>query len=244
MSHTTLNTHEHEFEPQYGLPERLPTGEAIVWQGSPVWLDLAKQVFHVHKIALYFGIILILRGWYQWGVGASWQTILASIVMLAPLFGIALGCLYLLAYYSAKTTVYTITSKRVVMRIGIVLSVTYNIPFKEIFAANLVKSSSQASSIVLRLKPGTRIAYLQLWPHVRPWMLRYPQPMLRNLASAEAVAAVLADAWAIITNGVVTDSRSPEHASSDPGKFGRRTKQLQGNVPAVTSGSSLGIQST
>ena len=27
--------HEYEFEPQFGLPERLPSDEFIVWQGSP-----------------------------------------------------------------------------------------------------------------------------------------------------------------------------------------------------------------
>ena len=29
------NGHEHELEPQYGLPERLPATEKILWQGSP-----------------------------------------------------------------------------------------------------------------------------------------------------------------------------------------------------------------
>ena len=33
--------HEHEFEPQFGLPERLPDSERLLWQGSPSWRALA-----------------------------------------------------------------------------------------------------------------------------------------------------------------------------------------------------------
>ena len=34
---------EHEFEPQHGLPEPLPCGERIVWQGGPLcWRRAAR----------------------------------------------------------------------------------------------------------------------------------------------------------------------------------------------------------
>ena len=35
--------HEHEFEPQYGLPERLPQGESILWQASQTWRPLPAR---------------------------------------------------------------------------------------------------------------------------------------------------------------------------------------------------------
>lgn len=198
---------EHEFEPQYGLPERLPAGERIVWQGSPVWQHLAREVFHVRKIALYFVVILALRAWFVASSGASWQAVLTSVALLVPLFAAALGCLYALAYYSAKTTVYTITSKRVVMRVGIVLSVTYNLPFKEIFSAGLAAATDGTGNIALALKPGVRIAYLQLWPHVRPWVIRHPQPLLRSVANANQVASMLARTWASVTGGAAVPQR-------------------------------------
>ena len=52
--------HEHEFEPQHGLPERLPAGEHLLWQGTPDWRVIARRVFHVNKVAAYFALML---GW-------------------------------------------------------------------------------------------------------------------------------------------------------------------------------------
>ena len=40
------NGQEHELEPQYGLPERLPATEKILWQGSPDASVLARSAFH------------------------------------------------------------------------------------------------------------------------------------------------------------------------------------------------------
>ena len=46
---------EYATEPVKGLPELLPTGERMLWQGQPSWRALAIRVFHVRKIAIYFG---------------------------------------------------------------------------------------------------------------------------------------------------------------------------------------------
>jgi hypothetical protein len=48
----------------------------------------------------------------------------------------------------------------------------------------------------LTLAPGERIAYAVLWPHVRPWQMRQPSPMLRCIPDAEKVAGILAQAYA------------------------------------------------
>ena len=49
---------EHEFEAQYGLPEALPEGEHILWQGAPDWKVLARRVFHTRKVAVYFATFI------------------------------------------------------------------------------------------------------------------------------------------------------------------------------------------
>ena len=54
--------HEHELEPQYGLPERLPASEKLLWQGSPDFAAVALQVFHLRKVAIYFALMLAWRG--------------------------------------------------------------------------------------------------------------------------------------------------------------------------------------
>jgi hypothetical protein len=97
------------------------------------------------------------------------------------LASVALGLLALTAWLSASTTLYTITDKRIVMRIGIVLTLTFNLPFSRIQAAQIKNSKNGKGNIALDLQGPDRIAYLHLWPHARPWHLKQPQPMLRAL---------------------------------------------------------------
>ena len=53
------NGHEHEFEPEYGLPEKLAQDERILWQGSPQTGLVFRHVFHARGLAIYFLLILI-----------------------------------------------------------------------------------------------------------------------------------------------------------------------------------------
>jgi hypothetical protein len=93
-----------------------------------------------------------------------------------------------------RTTVYTLTDRRVVMRIGIVLTMTLNLPHRQIDAAALRPGKDGHGDIALQLAPGVRIGYVHLWPHARPWQVRWPQPMLRAVPHASQVAALLAEA--------------------------------------------------
>jgi hypothetical protein len=199
--HTLGN--EHEFEPQYGLPEVLPEGERLLWQGSPQWRSMALHAFHLRKLAIYFGVWLALRLVFDLNDGVPAMAIVKGQVGLALLAALALGLVAYMARLSATQAVYTITDKRVVMRIGIVLTVTFNLPLRQIESAGLHLHKDGTGDIPLTLAGGQRIAWLQLWPHARPWMLRKPQPMLRNIALPEHVAGVLAQAWQARTQGVV-----------------------------------------
>ena len=53
--------HEHEFEAAHGLPEPLPAGERILWQGAPDWRTLAVQAMRVRTLAIYFALMLLWR---------------------------------------------------------------------------------------------------------------------------------------------------------------------------------------
>ncbi|MFZ9314082.1 MAG: photosynthetic complex putative assembly protein PuhB [Burkholderiaceae bacterium] len=191
------NGHEHEFEPEYGLPERLPARERLIWQGSPDTRLVFREVFHARGLAVYFGLILLFRGMHQYSLNASWAETLAAITWLAPLFLLALGLFWALSWLVARTTVYTITDRRVVMRVGIVLSLTFNIPLKRLQAADVRRIQPVgAGEIALQLLPEDKIAYFHLWPHARPWRFGHPEPMLRGLAAVDGVAALLHEAWA------------------------------------------------
>ena len=200
---------EHEFEAQYGLPEVLPAGEHILWQGTPNWKVLARRVFHVNKVAAYFALMLAWRFANMYADTQSVVDAFASLAWLAPIFALGLGLLWLLGWWSAQSTAYTLTDKRIVMRIGIVLTVTYNLPLSRIECADLHAAGSGCQDIALTLERGTRIAWLHLWPHVRPWRLAQTQPMLRALPDAPAVAALLAKAWSEVNGVAATPRREP-----------------------------------
>lgn len=190
----SLATGEHEFEAAHGLPEALPAGERILWQGAPDWRALAVRAFHVRKLFVYFAVIIALRGVMVFAEGTARQALTAGLWMTA-LAAIAIGIALLMAWLSARSTAYTLTDKRLVMRIGIVLTVTFNLPLRSIERADLRAGAGGTGDIPVTLKAPNRIAYLHLWPHARPWTLARPQPMLRAIPDAAHVAQIFAGAW-------------------------------------------------
>jgi hypothetical protein len=187
---------EHEFEAEHGLPEPLPQDERILWQGSPDWRVMAREAMHTRTLSIYFGVLLAWRGATVWSNGGSATDVALSILWLLPLAVVAIAVLSLMAWLIARTSLYTITDKRVVMRIGVVLNITFNLPYTKIESAALRSNSDGSGDLSLVLDPTDHIAYVHLWPHARPWQLRRTQPMLRALSDARAVAAVLSAALA------------------------------------------------
>ncbi|MBU1360692.1 MAG: PH domain-containing protein [Gammaproteobacteria bacterium] len=221
-------TEEQDFEPAHGLPERLPASERILWQGAPDARRMALDVVHVRELAVYFAVLLVWRGAHALSQGHSWGDALLSMLWLAPLALAALGIATGLAWLMARTTCYTVTNRRVVMRIGIVLTVTFNLPLARIESASLHARADGSGDIALALEGTDRIAYAHLWPHARPWKLARTQPMLRSLPDAGAVAQVLSAALAesagqariAIGAAAPTPARAPvggarEHAAND-----------------------------
>jgi hypothetical protein len=206
------NGHEHEFEPELGLPEPLPAGEKILWQGSPDFADMAYRVFHLKKFVFYFGLMLLYRAVSQVSEGKSAVDTLFAMVFPAVLTVVALASVMTLAWLSARTTVYTLTDQRVVMRIGIVLTLTFNLPLKVIESAGLNLNAKGFGDIPLKLKGEDRIAWLNLWPHARPWLINKPEPMMRCIPDASVVAEKLVQAWSNSTGIAVEPADKVEKA--------------------------------
>ncbi len=181
------------FEAMPGLPERPPLGEDILWQGKPAAYALARDAYGLHWIAGYFALIILWRAATGYADGG---TALAAAMglpyLMLGLLGI--GVVYGLAWIQARTTVYTLTSARVVLRIGAALPVTFNLPFKQIGAANLDLRRDGTGTIALDTLGSTRISYLTAWPHVRPWRMAKTEPAMRSIPDAKRVASLLAEA--------------------------------------------------
>ena len=52
---------EHDSEPLKGLPEALPAGEQVLWQGVPAWRGLALDAYRVRALSVYFAVIVVAR---------------------------------------------------------------------------------------------------------------------------------------------------------------------------------------
>ena len=189
---------EHDDEAAPGLPAPLPVGERLLWRGAPDWRVLARRSFHLYKLAAYFGVLIAWRFISSLADGGGLAAAAASTLWTLPLAALALGFIAVLAWLVASNTVYTLTDRRVVMRVGIVLTVTFNLPLRRIEAARLHALpggvDGRAGDIALVLDAEDRIGYIHLWPHVRPWRFARTEPMLRALPDAAPVAQLLADA--------------------------------------------------
>ena len=178
-------------EPVPGLPARPPLGEEILWQGRPASFALARDAYKITWFAGYFVVLAI------WRASIIGNTIGEGVLVTLPYLGLGLAfcaILYLVAIIQSRSTLYTVTTARVALRIGAALSVTLNIPFKQVANANLALRQNGTGSIALETMGDTTISYLVCWPHVRPWHLAKTQPMLRCVPDAERVAKLLADA--------------------------------------------------
>jgi hypothetical protein len=85
------------------------------------------------------------------------------------------------------------------MRLGIVLTVSFNLPLKRIAAADVRTLDAGFGDITLALQGDDRIAWVHLWPSVRPWRITKPEPSFRAIADVQAVSAQLRDAWSQAT---------------------------------------------
>ncbi|WP_439533297.1 photosynthetic complex putative assembly protein PuhB [Polymorphobacter sp.] len=167
-------TVEYEIEPIRGLPGNLPKGEHIVWQGTPDWQTFARSVFHTRLVALWFLFVASLAF-----VAGGTGVLGAAITLIVAALG--LGLLGLLAWAGSRSTVYTLTNKRIVMRFGAAVPKCVNLPLAKIGAADIRPVGNGHVDIVLRPTERFPLGWLQAWPHVRPWKVASPQPMLRAL---------------------------------------------------------------
>lgn len=188
MQHDDFN-----FEPVRGLPEALPADEHILWQGSPNALQLAKDALKLNWIMGYFAVLTV------WRIGASSADypFLSALSHGVPfvIAGAITGLLiYGFAVVQARSTVYTLTNKRVAMRIGAALNMTLNLPYVCIGNGNASIRKSGIGTIAFELIGDDRVSYIMTWPHARPWHFSPTQPAFRAIPDAAKVVSIFAEA--------------------------------------------------
>lgn len=203
-----------------GVEAPLPEGERVLWQGSPGRNALALHAFHARKIAIYFVALIALSGAFAQSEPDPMKFFLSSAKWLFMGGAMATLFAYTVAALSSRTTLYAITERRVVMKVGIALPVVLNIPLHIIDAVDVKRRSDGSGDLALRLGNNSRVAYAVLWPHARAWHVRYPQPLLRGLPNIDAIGATLRDALMSsavgVENSVATEKVAPAIAVGSP----------------------------
>lgn len=215
-----MQTFEHE--PVPGLPEALPEGERILWQGSPRVGALAVRAFHARKVGIYLGLLVVARGLFAAADGATAPEAILAAAQVLPIAVLGVGILVGLAWAHARTTLYTITNRRVVLRYGVALQMMVNLPFTAIVSASFRTFRDGTGDLPLVVRGDVGPSYLHLWPHARPWRMARPEPALRALPDAASVARTLAEALLVHRSGEEADAAAePPGPSPRPPSDGR-----------------------
>ena len=181
------------FDALPGLPERPPQGELILWQGRPDAWALARDAYKIRWFAAYFAVIVLWRAGSAFAEGGLALALAMGLpYLILGLLGLSI--IYSLAWVQARATTYTLTTARVVLRIGAALPVTFTLPFAQVGAASLDLRRDGTGTIALDTLGETRISVLVAWPHLRPGHWEKTQPALRSVPDAGRVARMLAEA--------------------------------------------------
>ncbi len=206
---------EYDFEPVRGLPYQLPEDEKILWQGSPNWRSLAVHLCHVRSITIYFAVLMAWRILVTMSEGKPLHDALEIDAWLAALLGIVMAFALTFAFLVGRTTIYTITTRRVVLRYGVAFTKAVNVPLRIVKSAGLRMHANGTGDIALQLSGPDKIAYLILWPHARPWRFTRPEPMLRAVPEPQKVAEVLKVALAPFVKDGMSEAESAGQESAE-----------------------------
>lgn len=179
-----------------GLPGELPPDETVLWRGAPSWKSLARHLCHVPGVAIYFAVLVAGMGAVSALAGATLRETLATVAPLLAGAGATLGFLAAVAWRIGRTTEYTLTTHRLVLRFNAALPAVLAIPHHCILRASVTIHRDHTGDLPLQMKPGHRVALHRAWPHSRPWRFGSPEPMLRSVPRAGEVAVLLAQTLA------------------------------------------------
>lgn len=193
-----------------GVSEPLPPGERILWEGAPDARALAKHLFFIRPLSIY---LTAMVAWWVFvnraeaGTETFWATLGIEVLLSA---GIIVAALFF-ARAIAKGTTYAVTDQRLVMRFGVIFPLTINIPLRYVQGASARQFSDGTGQIAVELGKKESLAWIVLFPHVRPWRFQNPEPLLRGLKDPVKVGEVLRTA--VLNVPTVDDERAAQAAT-------------------------------
>ena len=205
-----MSVAEHEHEPVRGLPDYLPEGETLVWRGEPDFRVMARRVFHLRSVSIYIGLLLCAHLGFQLYSGGDFVSVVLGSSWMLALGLTAIGIITLLAWAYTRSTVYTITNKRVVLRLGVALPMMVNLPLPIVGAADLRRYADGSGDIMFTLAQKKKLSYFLLWPSIKPWQFKPVVPALRCLRNVDEAAAAVAAAVGDVAAGQMVEEEQSE----------------------------------
>lgn len=196
-----------------GVPEPLPVGEHVLWEGAPQARALARHLLFLRPLTAYFAVMITwwaLANRAEVGSSTFWTTLALQLVLT----GFVLGGVVMLSRWIARTTNYAITDRRVVFRLGIIFPLTINVPLRYVQSAQVRAFKDRTGQIAMQLPATERLAWIMLFPHTRPWRFKNPEPMFRALSDPTKVGEILREAVLAVPS--VTEpaaARGPQHSA-------------------------------
>lgn len=180
---------------------RLMPGENILWEGRPDWRALSRGVLCIGWLALYLAAMLIWNAANDRMKGLGpFQTLWAEAPLFV-VFCVVLAACAGFAAWLARTTCYVVTNERCILHYGVAFQATMSLPLRRFAAVSVQEAGDGAAHIMLTLKPGARVQFLKMWPHVRPFRFRRTMPMLVGVPDGVRVAALISQATAQVSHG-------------------------------------------
>lgn len=212
---------DHDFEYMPGVPHPLPQGEQLLWQGRQRAFPLARRAFRCNVVLGYFALVWMLLSGREVMAGTPvFEALLSYQWLIMPAAGAWL-LLVGMAWLFARSTIYSITSERVLIRSGVALPITIDVPLTLVDTVGLALHGDGSGDLALGLNKKQRASYFVLWPNVRPWHFVRPQPTLRALRYPEAAADALSKAMlfeqrSAVEPGIPTQMGIPSGVKTPP----------------------------
>jgi hypothetical protein len=179
-----------------GVEEPLPPGEHLLWQGRPDLRTLTLRALHLRAVLFYWAVVaagFVLAGSFMdRGPG----DLAADLVWLFVVGLLGAGVLFGLAAAVRGSTTYALTDRRILIRLGVALPATFNLPLHQVDAVDLRDLGGGKGDLVFTPSGADRVGWLLLWPHAKPWAFRNPLPAFRAVPDAASVGRQIAAAVA------------------------------------------------
>lgn len=173
-----------------GVAEALPSGERLLWEGAPAPRAIARHLLFVRPLAAYFALMVawwVVANLDKAGTMDFWMPVALQLTLVSLVLAGVLG----LSNWIAQSTTYAITDRRIVMRLGVIFPLTVNIPLSYVVGAQARTFTDGTGQIAVQLDQKEKLAWIVLFPHVRPWRFSTPEPLLRGLTDPAEVGRVL-----------------------------------------------------